>query len=512
MMTDGTDGAGPSIQRRLKWSMMAFGLAMGLIFPVYASFFVEWKPGMFPFFAVGAVAAGVCVGVVNNLLIRVILLPKLRRISTLAKALKQGDVTQRCEIESHDEIGQIASDLDSSVAQLGVLLWQVRGSVDELAAMTVSADEVCHSLNERSQLMFANTSAAAEATDEMSLNLALISGSIEAMSHQSMTASDMAAVINQNTMNTNAVVRASQDRISAISTRTDEISSGARTIAVNSRGALEVTLEAVGGVARSQEITLGVREAVTDVLEASGAIGELSDHAKMVSLNAAVEAASAGEAGAGFAVVATEVKRFAESTKSLATEIGRDVNDLNAATDGSVREIGRVSEVLAQMRTFIESVADDSKSQNEASHLNAQNLASAHSEINRVAEMVTVITSKIAGIAGALSKLAAGAEEISAATSEAAVGADEVAGKVSSIRTGVEANSQSAAELEAALSRITETQRHLGQLTARFELGPPPPGREVVARPPLANGPELPGGPLRSQPRRRTVPTVAAGW
>ena len=53
----------PSILRRLLYSSLAFGLAMGLIFPVYAQFFVEWKPGLKIWFVLGCLVAGASIGV-----------------------------------------------------------------------------------------------------------------------------------------------------------------------------------------------------------------------------------------------------------------------------------------------------------------------------------------------------------------------------------------------------------------------------------------------------------------
>jgi methyl-accepting chemotaxis protein len=53
-----------SILRKLKLYMLGFGIAMGIVFPVYARFFVIWKEGMFGFFVIGCLMAGLTVGLV----------------------------------------------------------------------------------------------------------------------------------------------------------------------------------------------------------------------------------------------------------------------------------------------------------------------------------------------------------------------------------------------------------------------------------------------------------------
>ena len=81
----------PSILRNLFLSFLGFGLVVASIFPFYAEFFVEWKPGMYPWFVVGCVLAGATIGVANYFLVNTILLRKLRRISTVAEAISHND-------------------------------------------------------------------------------------------------------------------------------------------------------------------------------------------------------------------------------------------------------------------------------------------------------------------------------------------------------------------------------------------------------------------------------------
>jgi len=59
-----------SITKKLFWSMHAFGIAMGLIFPVYADFFVKFKPGMFLYFFIGCLLAGYFVGAFGYFIVK----------------------------------------------------------------------------------------------------------------------------------------------------------------------------------------------------------------------------------------------------------------------------------------------------------------------------------------------------------------------------------------------------------------------------------------------------------
>ncbi|OZB78872.1 MAG: chemotaxis protein, partial [Halothiobacillus sp. 13-55-253] len=73
-----------SILRRLKWSFIAMGFGMGAIFPVFASFFVNFREGMLSWFVLGCVVAGITVGFVNYWVAQVVLLRQLSKMAILA--------------------------------------------------------------------------------------------------------------------------------------------------------------------------------------------------------------------------------------------------------------------------------------------------------------------------------------------------------------------------------------------------------------------------------------------
>jgi methyl-accepting chemotaxis protein len=124
----------PSILRRLLFAFLFFGLGMGAVFPFFANFFVEWKPGMFGWFVVAALAAGMSVGVINYWLVNVVLLSKLRRISEVATAISRNDITHQCSVESHDTIGEIVTSFNKMAHNLRELIGQV----------AIGSDPECH--------------------------------------------------------------------------------------------------------------------------------------------------------------------------------------------------------------------------------------------------------------------------------------------------------------------------------------------------------------------------------
>ena len=116
------NAGGPSILRNLLFSFLGFGLSVAIIFPFYANIFVEWKPGMLPWFVAGCVVAGLSIGVANYYLLNIILLRKLRRIAEVANQISRKDLTHSCQMRSNDTIGEIITSFNAMSGNLRNLI------------------------------------------------------------------------------------------------------------------------------------------------------------------------------------------------------------------------------------------------------------------------------------------------------------------------------------------------------------------------------------------------------
>ena len=96
----------PSILRNLLISSVFFGLVTGAVFPFFAEIFVDIKEGMFVWFQAACLLAGTLIGISNYWLVNVILLKRLKRISEIANAISQNDVSHECKMQSNDLIGE----------------------------------------------------------------------------------------------------------------------------------------------------------------------------------------------------------------------------------------------------------------------------------------------------------------------------------------------------------------------------------------------------------------------
>jgi methyl-accepting chemotaxis protein len=138
----------------------------------------------------------------------------------------------------------------------------------------------------------------------------------------------------------------------SVSTTTEEITASAADISLKAQQATAIAGEAV---AQAQKTSAGVSQ-LSHAGERIGAvvklISDIAEQTNLLALNATIEAARAGEAGRGFAVVASEVKSLAAQTGSATKEIGTQISAMQAATQEAVvtikgidLTIGKVSEI-----------------------------------------------------------------------------------------------------------------------------------------------------------------------
>jgi methyl-accepting chemotaxis protein len=381
----------PSILRNLFLSYLAFGLGMGLVFPLYAQFFVDWKPGLKLWFAIGCIVAGLVIGLVNFMLCKMVLLRRLERISVVAEAISHNDISHRCQIESHDLVGSIVNSFNRMADNLSHMVGRISTSTNLLREGLEEMTRIADESREGAHRQRSESEDVAQAMTEISASV-----------HQ---INDMATQAAGATRDANS--RASEGALIA----TEAIGS------ISSLGAsMNKTSVAIRNLEQKTE-NIGV------VMEV---IRNIAEQTNLLALNAAIEAARAGEQGRGFAVVADEVRTLATRTQQSTQEIEEIISQLQQGSQEAVVTMdqakqqaddteGRFEEAAEQLAAIAGAVST-------IAQMNSQ-MAEAAASQDQVVEEITRLVHSISDVT---SLTADGAQRTAEASASLQRNADEL--------------------------------------------------------------------------------------
>jgi len=377
-----------SLTKTLLASFLGFGFLMGMLFPVYAQYFVEWKSGMFAWFTIGCLATGGIVGMMNYAIAKIVLLNKLQHMAQVAHAIGAGDLTQKYTIQSGDCVGDMATGFNSTIQSLHNMFGEIQQSSQHL------------------------TNAARELTLVTSDTKGDVSNQLQQITSLAAAIEQMSASINEISHHTESAAQSAESA--------DTIAQQGNRVANEAQSVIQSLLEKLEETANNVEQVQQRSQNIGKVIEVIHGIAEQTN---LLALNAAIESARAGEQGRGFSVVADEVRSLAGRTQESTQQIQQIIQELQQGSNqafetmqdakNSAQEgFNEVVETASSLSEIAHTIADISKMNFQvASAINqqkqtAQEISKNFTMLRSLAENTKLLTQKTAATSEDLEKLA----------------------------------------------------------------------------------------------------------
>ena len=261
----------------------------------------------------------------------------------------EGDLTRRLEITTRDEAGELGRNFNSFIEKLLTIIRNVKTATENVGAnrndLIANADETASAAVEIS----GNVSSINSRIENLNTEIQSISSGMEQMQAS-------VAGLNNNTTNQAAAVEQASASI-------EEMLAQLKSVASVVLQKKEVTVQLTDTIAKSGDVVAEATNSNEQIVHLAGQIAEMSkvisdiaDQTNLLSMNAAIEAAHAGESGKGFAVVAEEIRKLAETSQTNSSRINNSIKDILSKVDVAFEVSKKSEQTFVMLKSEIESI------------------------------------------------------------------------------------------------------------------------------------------------------------
>jgi len=352
-------------------------------------------------------------------------------IISVTKAVKKaanGDLTAQTEVSSGDEIGQLATAANVMIANLRQLVTGVQFNAEQVAASSEELTASAYQAAEASNQVAGVVTEVATATEKQ---LKAVTGAFTVVEQMSKSLQQMTI------------------DVSMLAEGAGKSAESAQTGVKSAQTAMKQMKKIEQTVNNSAQVVVKLGERSKEIGQIVDTISGIAGQTNLLALNAAIEAARAGEQGRGFAVVADEVRKLAEQSQEAAKQIAHVIGEIQGETD---RAVVAMNEGTSEVKVGTAVV-------NEA--------GTAFQDIASMSEQAAAM---MQGILAAVQQVASGSQQIVASMKEIDCLSKTTAGETETVAAATEEQSASMEEIATSSQGLAKMAQDLQEAASKFSI------------------------------------------